>query len=88
MESSVVGRLSGWEIHGFRTMEDLDIRNIMEEAKTRWLRPNEIHAILYNHKIFSVNVKPVNLPQRTFGKMAITGRRRRMGRRLKKLMNT
>lgn len=35
----------------------------MEEAKGRWLRPNEIHAILYNYKYFTINVKPVNLPQ-------------------------
>ncbi|PIN12857.1 putative protein, contains IPT/TIG domain [Handroanthus impetiginosus] len=64
MESnSVPGRLVGSEIHGFRTMEDLDVGNMMEEAKTRWLRPNEIHAILCNHKYFTVNVKPMNLPK-------------------------
>ncbi|KAG5573986.1 hypothetical protein H5410_063752 [Solanum commersonii] len=63
MESSVSGRLLGWEIHGFRTMQDLDIPNIMEESKMRWLRPNEIHAILCNHKYFNINVKPVNLPK-------------------------
>lgn len=63
MGSSVSGRLVGWEIHGFRTMQDLDIPNIMEESKMRWLRPNEIHAILCNHKYFNINVKPVNLPK-------------------------
>uniref|UniRef100_A0A5B7A702 Putative calmodulin-binding transcription activator 6 isoform X1 n=1 Tax=Davidia involucrata TaxID=16924 RepID=A0A5B7A702_DAVIN len=63
MESIVPGRLAGWEIHGFRTMEDLDIGNTREEAKARWLRPNEIHAILSNYKYFSVKIKPVNLPQ-------------------------
>ncbi|KAK3008546.1 hypothetical protein RJ639_013391, partial [Escallonia herrerae] len=63
MESAVQGRLAGSEIHGFRTIEDLDVSNIQEEAKTRWLRPNEIHAILCNHKIFSIHVKPVNLPK-------------------------
>ncbi|KAK6146220.1 hypothetical protein DH2020_020089 [Rehmannia glutinosa] len=47
MESN---RLAGSEIHGFRTMEDLDFGTMMEEAKARWLRPNEIHAILCNHK--------------------------------------
>ncbi|KAL8034713.1 hypothetical protein ABFX02_12G047200 [Erythranthe guttata] len=36
---------------------------MMEEAKARWLRPNEIHAILYNHKCFTVHVKPMNLPK-------------------------
>lgn len=35
----------------------------MDEAKARWLRPNEIHAILCNYKYFSINVKPVNLPK-------------------------
>ncbi|KAL4560271.1 hypothetical protein LXL04_032421 [Taraxacum kok-saghyz] len=54
--------LVGSEIHGFKTMEDLDVPNMMEEAKTRWLRPNEIHAVLYNHKHFSISVKPLNLP--------------------------
>lgn len=63
MESSVPLRLAGSEIHGFHTMEDLDVGNVMEEAKTRWLRPNEIHAILSNHNCFSIKVKPVNLPQ-------------------------
>ncbi|KAG5559839.1 hypothetical protein RHGRI_003211 [Rhododendron griersonianum] len=42
---------------------DLDVVNIMDEAKARWLRPNEIHAILCNYKYFSINVKPVNLPK-------------------------
>ncbi|CAA2956150.1 calmodulin-binding transcription activator 5 isoform X1 [Olea europaea subsp. europaea] len=35
----------------------------MEEAKTRWLRPNEIHSILRNYKYFTINLKPVNLPK-------------------------
>ncbi|CAI9776202.1 unnamed protein product [Fraxinus pennsylvanica] len=63
MESGIPGRLDGSEIHGFRTMADLDMGDIMEEAKTRWLRPNEIHAILCNYKYFTINVKPVNLPK-------------------------
>ncbi|PSR92522.1 Calmodulin-binding transcription activator 5 like [Actinidia chinensis var. chinensis] len=63
MENIVPGRLEGWEIHGFRTMEDLDFGNILEEAKARWLRPNEIHAMLCNYKCFNVAVKPVNLPK-------------------------
>ncbi|KAE9453268.1 hypothetical protein C3L33_14839, partial [Rhododendron williamsianum] len=41
----------------------LDVVNIMDEAKARWLRPNEIHAILCNYKYFSISVKPVNLPK-------------------------
>ncbi|XP_010268023.1 PREDICTED: calmodulin-binding transcription activator 5-like isoform X2 [Nelumbo nucifera] len=63
MDGSACGRLSGSEIHGFHTMEDLDVPTIMEEAGTRWLRPNEIHAILCNYMYFPVSVKPVNLPQ-------------------------
>lgn len=61
MEPAVPG-LVGSEIHGFKTMEDLDVPNMMEEAKTRWLRPNEIHAILYNNNHFTISVKPVTLP--------------------------
>ncbi|KAF3967943.1 hypothetical protein ACB098_02G058500 [Castanea mollissima] len=57
------GQLVGSEIHGFHTLHDLDLGNIREEAGTRWLRPNEIHAILCNYKNFSINVKPVNLPK-------------------------
>ncbi|XP_047975464.1 calmodulin-binding transcription activator 6-like isoform X2 [Salvia hispanica] len=60
--NSVPGGLVGSEIHGFRTLEDLDFKNISEEATSRWLRPNEIHAILSNHKYFTVYVKPMNLP--------------------------
>ncbi|KAL5782177.1 hypothetical protein ACOSP7_007206 [Xanthoceras sorbifolium] len=56
-------QLVGSEIHGFHTFKDLDVVNMMEEAKTRWLRPNEIQAILCNSKHFSINAKPVNLPK-------------------------
>ncbi|GMH29145.1 hypothetical protein Nepgr_030988 [Nepenthes gracilis] len=63
MDSSLPGRLSGWEVHGFRSMEDLDVANIVKEASGRWLRPNEIHAILSNYTCFTINVKPVNLPK-------------------------
>lgn len=45
---------------------DLDVASMMEEAKTRWLRPNEIHAILCNSKCFSINAKPVNLPKSNY----------------------
>ncbi|KAJ4968071.1 hypothetical protein NE237_014772 [Protea cynaroides] len=62
MDGSANGRLAGWEIHGFHSMEDLDVGTIKKEATTRWLRPNEIHAILYNHKYFNIHVKPMNLP--------------------------
>ncbi|KAL2960266.1 hypothetical protein AAZX31_17G030800 [Glycine max] len=56
-------QLVGSEIHGFHTLQDLDVGSIMEEARTRWLRPNEIHAMLCNYKYFTINVKPVNLPK-------------------------
>ncbi|XP_042751940.1 calmodulin-binding transcription activator 5 isoform X2 [Lactuca sativa] len=63
MEPAVPSQLVGSEIHGFKTMQDLDIPTMFEEAKTRWLRPNEIHAMLCNHKHFNIHVKPVNLPK-------------------------
>ncbi|KAG7995873.1 hypothetical protein I3843_01G132400 [Carya illinoinensis] len=56
------GQLAGAEIHGFHTLQDLDVQNIMVDARARWLRPNEIHAILCNYKYFTINVKPLNLP--------------------------
>ncbi|XP_027339147.1 calmodulin-binding transcription activator 5-like isoform X2 [Abrus precatorius] len=62
MAHKLTGQLVGSEIHGFHTLRDLDVGNTMEEAKGRWLRPNEIHAILCNHKYFTINAKPVNLP--------------------------
>jgi hypothetical protein len=57
------GKLIGSEIHGFHTLQDLDIQTMLDEAYSRWLRPNEIHALLCNHKFFTINVKPVNLPK-------------------------
>ncbi|WCJ23395.1 Calmodulin-binding transcription activator 5 [Euphorbia peplus] len=66
MESVVLplpGQLVGSEIHGFHTLQDLDFGIMMEEARTRWLRPNEIHAILCNYKYFTIHVKPMHLPR-------------------------
>ncbi|XP_010671665.2 calmodulin-binding transcription activator 6 isoform X1 [Beta vulgaris subsp. vulgaris] len=63
MESNFNGGLGGYEIHGFRTMEDLDVATMMKEARSRWLRPNEIHAILFNYTYFTIHVKPVSLPK-------------------------
>ncbi|PON93224.1 Notch [Trema orientale] len=57
------GQLVGSEIHGFHTLQDLDVQSMMEEATTRWLRPNEIHAMLCNYRYFTIHVKPVNLPK-------------------------
>ncbi|KAK7329526.1 hypothetical protein VNO77_23696 [Canavalia gladiata] len=62
MAHDLTGQLAGSEIHGFHTLQDLDVKNTMEEAKSRWLRSNEIHAILCNHKYFTINVKPKHLP--------------------------
>ncbi|XP_058723551.1 calmodulin-binding transcription activator 5-like isoform X2 [Vicia villosa] len=63
MAQNLTGQLVGSEIHGFHTLSDLDVGETLEEAKSRWLRPNEIHAILSNYKYFTIHVKPVNLPK-------------------------
>ncbi|KAL2341702.1 hypothetical protein Fmac_009642 [Flemingia macrophylla] len=63
MAHNLTGQLVGAEIHGFHTLDDLDVSTTMEEAKSRWLRPNEIHAILCNHKYFKIHAKPVHLPE-------------------------
>ncbi|XP_054786379.1 calmodulin-binding transcription activator 5-like isoform X2 [Prosopis cineraria] len=63
MANNLTGQLLGSEIHGFHTLQELDVGIIMEEARCRWLRPNEIHAILCNHKNFTIHVKPVTLPK-------------------------
>ncbi|KAL1223710.1 Calmodulin-binding transcription activator 6 [Cardamine amara subsp. amara] len=62
MDGDGSGRLIGSEIHGFHTLQDLDVQTMLKEAKSRWLRPNEIHAVLSNPKYFTINVKPVKLP--------------------------
>ncbi|KAK3188822.1 hypothetical protein Dsin_028383 [Dipteronia sinensis] len=56
-------RLVDSEIHGFHTYKDLDVVTMLEEAKSRWLRPNEIHAMLCNSKYFDIKAKPVKLPK-------------------------
>ncbi|KAH9306679.1 hypothetical protein KI387_011083, partial [Taxus chinensis] len=40
----------------------LDIDKIAEEAHSRWLRPNEIFAILCNHGHFNISAKPLDTP--------------------------
>lgn len=62
MDSTTPGRLAGWETHGFHSMQDLDMNMILEEAHSRWLRPNEIYAVLYNYNSFTVRAKPVDTP--------------------------
>ncbi|CAI8585403.1 unnamed protein product [Vicia faba] len=63
MAQNLTEQLVGSEIHGFHTLSDLDVGETLEEAKSRWLRPNEIHAILSNYKYFTIHVKPLNLPK-------------------------
>ncbi|CAJ2662426.1 unnamed protein product [Trifolium pratense] len=63
MAQNLMGQLVGSEIHGFHTLRDLDVGETLEEAKSRWLRPNEIQAILSNHKYFTIHVKPLHLPK-------------------------
>lgn len=70
----MAAHLNRSDIHGFRTMEDLDMVNVLEEAKARWLRPNEIHAILCNYYHFKVQVKPLNLP--TSGTLVLFDRKK------------
>ncbi|KAK8952798.1 Calmodulin-binding transcription activator 6 [Platanthera guangdongensis] len=55
-------RLEEGDIHGFVTLADLDIARLREDATTRWLRPNEIHAILTNCTHFTVQPQPVEYP--------------------------
>ncbi|KAM6565817.1 hypothetical protein CsatA_024945 [Cannabis sativa] len=57
------GQLVDSNIHGFHTLQDLDVPTIMAEAPSRWLRPNEIYAMLSNYKYFTIHVKPMNLPK-------------------------
>ncbi|GLT61076.1 hypothetical protein SLA2020_338070 [Shorea laevis] len=62
------GQLVGAEIHGFRTLQELDFENILRtHAGIRWLGPHEIHAILCNYKhlnhLISVSISPVSLPK-------------------------
>lgn len=54
--------LAGAEIHGFHNTEDLDVEGLMEEAASRWFRPNEVHALLSNYTRFKLQPKPVELP--------------------------
>ncbi|KAG0503297.1 hypothetical protein HPP92_003369 [Vanilla planifolia] len=56
--------LIGGEIHGFRTLADLDITRLMDDAvRLGWFRPNEIHAILTNYiPHFGVQPQPVECP--------------------------
>eukprot|EP01018_Ginkgo_biloba_P027389 Gb_35291 [translate_table: standard] len=62
MDTTIQHQLAGWEIHGFHTMQDLDTNKIEEEAHSRWLRPNEIYAVLCNYNQFYISAKPLITP--------------------------
>ncbi|CAL9154490.1 calmodulin-binding transcription activator CBT-like [Musa acuminata AAA Group] len=62
MESGDSGLLAGAEIHGFRTSADLDVDKLMEDASSRWFRPNEVYAILSNYTLFKIQPQPIDNP--------------------------
>ncbi|XP_072956949.1 calmodulin-binding transcription activator CBT [Typha angustifolia] len=62
MEAGGRRRLVNAEIHGFHTAADLAIEKLKTDAKTRWFRPNEVHAILSNHELLRVEPQPVQKP--------------------------
>lgn len=70
MEAGDSGLLAGAEIHGFRTVADLDIEKLFEDASTRWFRPNEVHAILSNYTLFKIQPQPIDNP--TSGRVLLT----------------
>ncbi|KAJ4805771.1 calmodulin-binding transcription activator [Rhynchospora pubera] len=65
--------LAAAEIHGFRTVADLNIKKLIEEAPTRWFRPNEVHAILCNYTLLRVQPQPIVNP--TSGTMLLYDRK-------------
>ncbi|CAL9162258.1 unnamed protein product [Musa hybrid cultivar] len=73
MEAGDSGLLAGAEIHGFRTVADLDIEKLFEDASTRWFRPNEVHAILSNYTLFKIQPQPIDNP--TSGRVLLFDRK-------------
>nr|XP_010938301.1 calmodulin-binding transcription activator CBT isoform X2 [Elaeis guineensis] len=63
MEAGDSAPLTGAGIHGFQTVADLRIEKLMEDALTRWLRPNEVHAILSNSTLFKIQPQPSENPK-------------------------
>uniref|UniRef100_A0A1D1Z889 Calmodulin-binding transcription activator 5 n=1 Tax=Anthurium amnicola TaxID=1678845 RepID=A0A1D1Z889_9ARAE len=63
MEGGSPVPLAAWDVHGFHTTADLNIERIMEDASTRWLRPNEIYAILSNYTHFKIQPQPLMNPE-------------------------
>ncbi|XP_038973808.1 calmodulin-binding transcription activator CBT isoform X7 [Phoenix dactylifera] len=63
MEAGDSASLDGTEIHGFQTKADLRIEKLMEDASARWLRPNEVHAILSNYTLFKIQPQPTENPR-------------------------
>ncbi|KAJ8467582.1 hypothetical protein OPV22_030134 [Ensete ventricosum] len=62
MESGDSGLLARAEIHGFRTAADLNVDKLMEDASSRWFRPNEVCAILSNYTLFKIQPQPIDNP--------------------------
>ncbi|THU67301.1 hypothetical protein C4D60_Mb05t23210 [Musa balbisiana] len=73
MEAGDSELLAGAEIHGFRTVADLDIEKLFEDASTRWFRPNEVHAILSNYTLFKIQPQPIDNP--TSGRVLLFDRK-------------
>ncbi|KAF2284041.1 hypothetical protein GH714_018437 [Hevea brasiliensis] len=86
------------EARGYPLGNQLDIQQILVEAKHRWLRPAEICEILRNYKKFRIAPEPQHMPSsgslflfdrkvlRYFRKDGHNWRKKKMGRQLKKLM--
>ncbi|CAA7399874.1 unnamed protein product [Spirodela intermedia] len=62
MEPRSPVQLAASEIHGFRTTADLDIGKLLDDASKRWLRPNEIYAVLSNYTLLKIQPQPVMNP--------------------------
>ncbi|WOL00294.1 calmodulin-binding transcription activator 5-like isoform X2 [Canna indica] len=73
MESGDAGLLAGADIHGFRTLADLDVEKLLEDARTRWFRPNEVHAVLSNYTLFKIQPQPIDNP--TSGRVLLFDRK-------------
>ncbi|XP_078446536.1 calmodulin-binding transcription activator isoform X2 [Wolffia australiana] len=63
MELGAPEPLAASEIHGFHTTADLDIGRLFDDASNRWLRPNEIHALLSNYNLLKIQPQPVRNPE-------------------------
>lgn len=46
----------------FTFLTDLDVDKLMEDASSRWFRPNEVYAILSNYTLFKIQPQPIDNP--------------------------